>query len=110
MYKVNGNIWIEGEKGAFIGLGRIKLLEGIKEHGSITVAARQMRMSYRQAWELVDSMNRQSAKPLVITAAGGVGGGGTVVTSEGDLAIKRYKKLQAHFDKFKKNETTKLKV
>ncbi|MEK6615421.1 MAG: ModE family transcriptional regulator [Bacteroidota bacterium] len=103
-----GNIWIEGKNGAFIGIGRMKLLEQIKEHGSITVAARSMKMSYRQAWELVDSMNKQSPKPLVETAAGGVGGGGTIVTKEGDKAIKYYKELLNHFDKFLKRETGKL--
>ncbi|TAL59542.1 MAG: LysR family transcriptional regulator [Bacteroidetes bacterium] len=110
MYKVSGNVWIEGRHGAFIGLGRMKLLERIKEHGSITVAARSMKMSYRQAWELVDSMNKESVKPLVVTAAGGVGGGGTVVTAEGDKAIKNYKQLFTRFEKFSKSETAKLKI
>lgn len=110
MYKVNGNIWIEGKNGAFIGLGRMKLLERVKEHGSITVAARSMKMSYRQAWELIDSMNKESSKPLVVTAAGGIGGGGTVVTSEGEKAIRNYKQLFTRFEKFTKNETTKLKL
>lgn len=108
MYKVNGNIWIEGDKGAFIGHGRIKLLEGIKKHGSITVAAKRMKMSYRQAWELVDSMNRQALKPLVVRSAGGVGGGGTIITPEGEKAIKNYKKLQTNFEKFKRTENGKL--
>jgi molybdate transport system regulatory protein len=106
--KVLGNIWIEGKDGAFIGVGRMKLLEKIKRHGSITVAARSMKMSYRQAWELVDSMNRQSPIPLVETAAGGLGGGGTRVTKEGDKAIKYYKKLLSHFERFIKNESEKL--
>ncbi len=110
MYKVNGNIWIEGEHGAFIGLGRMKLLEHIKEHGSITVAARSMRMSYRQAWDLVDSMNKESVKPLVMTAAGGIGGGGTVVTPEGEKAIRNYKQLFTRFEKFTKSETARLKI
>ncbi len=110
MFTVNGNIWIEGKHGAFIGLGRMKLLEGIKKHGSITVAARSMKMSYRQAWELVDSMNKESVKPLVVTAAGGVGGGGTVVTPEGEKAIKQYKQLYTRFEKFTKIETGKLRL
>lgn len=108
MYKVNGNIWIEGKNGAFIGLGRVKLLEKIKEHGSITVAAKSMKMSYRQAWELVDSMNKQAPRPLVVTAAGGVGGGGTVVTAEGEKAIRQYTQLFSRFEKFIKSETSKL--
>lgn len=107
--KVMGSIWIEGRNSAFIGLGRVKLLEKIKEHGSITVAARAMKMSYRQAWELVDSMNKESSKPLVVAAAGGVGGGGTVVTPAGEKAIRDYKGLLTRFEKFTRNETAKLK-
>lgn len=105
MYKVRGNIWIEGKEGTFIGLGRMKLLEKVSQLGSITEAAKSMRMSYRQAWELIDSMNKQSRKPLVITAAGGVGGGGTKVTPEGKQAIKQYKELLEKFDRFSMVQT-----
>ena len=108
MYKVKGNIWIESDKGAFIGIGRMKLLEGVNEFGSITEAARSMKMSYRQAWELIDSMNKQAKKPLVITSAGGAGGGGTKVTDEGLNLIKQYKELVKRFDKFNNKETKKL--
>lgn len=108
MYKVKGNIWIEGEKGAFIGVGRMKLLEGVDKFGSITDAAKSMKMSYRQAWELLNSMNRQSKKPLVETSAGGTGGGGTKVTAEGLKTIQQYKKLLERFDKFNREETKKL--
>lgn len=110
MYIVKGNIWIEGDNGAFIGVGRMKLLEQVSKLGSITEAARSMKMSYRQAWELIDSMNKQSKKPLVVTSAGGQGGGGTVVTSEGMKAIKKYKELLDRFEKFSKKETEDLKI
>ena len=109
MYKVKGNIWIEGEKGAFIGIGRMKLLERVNVLGSITEAAKSMKMSYSQAWELIDSMNRQSKKPLMETSAGGMGGGGTKVTAEGLRVIKQYKELLDRFDKFSKLETEKIK-
>lgn len=103
MYTVKGSIWIEGKQGAFIGSGRVVLLENIKKSGSISEAAKSMKMSYRQAWELVDSMNKQSKKPLVERTSGGAGGGGTMLTEEGERIIKLYKKLQNKFRKF--NET-----
>jgi len=109
MYKVRGNIWIESEGGALIGVGRMRLLEQIEELGSITAAAKAMKMSYRQAWELVDSMNTQAKQALVETTAGGIGGGGTRVTNEGKKAIKLYKKLLESFDQFKNKETSRLK-
>ena len=94
----------------FIGLGRMKLLEGIKKYGSITVTAKSMKMSYRQAWELVDSMNKQSKKPLVETTSGGKGGGGTIVTKEGEKIIDLYNSLNNRFYKFNQEESNKLKL
>ena len=67
----HGRVWIDGSEGTFLGYGRIVLLERIRQYGSITQAAKSMEMSYRHAWELVDSMNRQARKPLVETASGG---------------------------------------
>ncbi len=110
MYKIKGSIWIEGGDGAFIGIGRIKLLEKIGEFGSITVAAKSMKMSYRHAWELINSMNKQAKRPLVETTAGGVGGGGTRVTPEGEKAIKIYKDLQKRFHLFNEKESKKIKL
>lgn len=63
--QVKGRVWLETAKGTFAGEGRITLLEKIEEFGSITEAARSMKMSYRQAWEQIDAMNKQSEKPLV---------------------------------------------
>ncbi len=108
MLKVKGSIWIENNDGAFIGNGRILLLERIKKYGSITVAAKSMRMSYRQAWELVSSMNRQSGKALVETFSGGAGGGGAKVTKEGERFIESYRGLQDRFHKFNEEESKKL--
>ncbi|MBI2272056.1 MAG: LysR family transcriptional regulator [Bacteroidetes bacterium] len=110
MFAVKGSIWIESNKGAFIGMGRIILLEKIKEHGSITVAAKSMKMSYRQAWELVDSMNKLSKYPLVIKSSGGTGGGGTKVTKEGEKIIDLFTDLNKRFHKFNEEESKKLKL
>ena len=110
MYKVKGSIWVEKDDGAFIGAGRVKLLEGIKKYGSITVTAKSMKMSYRQAWELIDSMNKQSKKPLVETTSGGKGGGGTKITKEGERIIDLYKNLNDRFYKFNQEESNKLKL
>lgn len=109
MFIIKGSIWIEHDNNAFIGAGRILLLERIKEHGSITLAAKSMKMSYRQAWELIDSMNRQSDTPLVEAHSGGAGGGGTKITAEGERVIKVYKELNEKFQKFQEAEGRKLK-
>lgn len=97
---LRGRIWIDGKEGTFLGYGRIILLERIREHGSITKAAKSMVMSYRHAWELVESMNRQAAEPLIESATGGKGGGGARLTEEGEKAISLFWKLSADFQDF----------
>ncbi len=108
MYKVKESVWIEGDKGAFIGIGRVMLLEKIKELGSITVAAKSMKMSYQHAWELIDSMNKQAKLPLVVTSSGGVGG--TKITNEGERVIALFRDLQKRFHKFNEEESKKIKL
>lgn len=107
-YACRGRIWVDGEEGTFLGYGRVVLLERIREYGSITKAARSMDMSYRHAWELVDSMNRQARGPLVETATGGRGGGGTRLTEEGEKAIKLFWKFYSDFQDFLAEEERKL--
>lgn len=76
------------------------LLERIRDLGSISAAARSMKMSYRQAWQLVNTMNTYSTNPLVISATGGVGGGGASLTTTGEHAIQLFWQLQQEFDEF----------
>ena len=66
-----------------LGPGKIDLLEGIARKGSISAAAREMDMSYRRAWLLVEAMNQMFARPLVVAAPGGARGGGAQVTEFG---------------------------
>jgi len=105
-----GRVWIDGTDGTFLGHGRVALLERIREYGSITKAAKAMEMSYRHAWDLVDSMNRQAERPFVELATGGKGGGGARVTEEGERAIQLFWKFSEDFEAFLKQEQGKLKA
>jgi molybdate transport system regulatory protein len=102
-----GRIWIDGTDGTFLGHGRVALLERIREYGSITKAAKAMEMSYRHAWDLVESMNRQAKRPFVELATGGKGGGGARVTEEGERAIRLFWRFSEDFQKFLKQEQSK---
>ncbi len=103
-----GRVWIDGPEGTFIGYGRVVLLERIRQYGSITQAAKSMEMAYRHAWDLVDSMNKQSEKPFVDLSTGGKGGGGARVTEEGEKAVKLFWQFYADFQNFLKREEQKL--
>ncbi len=78
-----------------LGPGKVDLLESIAEMGSISGAARTMKMSYRRAWTLVDSMNKCFCSELVSTATGGQGGGGAAVTDLGLEVLARYRAIEA---------------
>jgi len=76
------------------GPGKATLLAAIERTGSISAAAREMGMSYRRAWVLVDEMNRCFRMPLVETATGGPGGGGAQVTQFGQDVLCRYRQME----------------
>jgi molybdate transport system regulatory protein len=86
----------------------VVLLERIRDYGSITKAAKSMGMSYRNAWELVASMNKLSEKPLVDRFSGGKGGGGTVLTKHGEKSIALFWKLRSDFLSFLNKKEKKL--
>jgi len=71
------------ESGARFGPGKAKLLESIRDTGSISAAARDMGMSYKRAWVLLDSINRAFTEPVVTAAPGGASGGGANLTPFG---------------------------
>jgi len=109
-YRLRGRLWIEGPEGTFLGYGRVVLLERIREHGSISAAARSMEMSYRHAWDLVDSMNRQSRCPVVEKSTGGRGGGGAGVTEAGERAIECFWSAYQDFRQFLDEHSRRLEV
>jgi molybdate transport system regulatory protein len=84
---------------AWIGPGKIALLEAIASTGSITAAARELGMSYRRAWLLVEETNRCLASPAVQTATGGQRGGGTALTPVGIELCRRYRSIEQSVEK-----------
>ena len=77
-----------------LGPGKIALLEGIRTYGSVSEAARRMKISYRRAWLLLDSLNKSFDTPATVNSVGGRGGGGAEVTPFGVLLIERYREVE----------------
>lgn len=92
--EIKFKLWFEQENHVVAGSGRVKLLEAIHEHGSISKAAAAINLSYKKASKLIESMNATMGLPLVESSTGGAGGGGTVLTRRALEIIKQYK--QAH--------------
>jgi molybdate transport system regulatory protein len=78
-----------------IGPGKAQLLESIRRTGSISAAGREMGMSYKHAWLLVDSMNGCFRSALVEAIKGGKAGGGASLTSLGLEVLECYRHMQA---------------
>ncbi|MCW5625533.1 MAG: winged helix-turn-helix domain-containing protein [Burkholderiales bacterium] len=77
-----------------MGPGKAELLRAIERTGSISGAARDLDMSYRRAWLLVDTMNQSFKHPVVSTETGGQRGGGAHVTEFGLDVLRRYLEME----------------
>jgi molybdate transport system regulatory protein len=80
-----------------LGPGKIRLLEAIRDSGSLSQAARDMGMSYRRAWLIVESLRQSFREPVTVASAGGKDGGGMLVTEFGDGLIESYRELERDF-------------
>lgn len=88
---------VSTDLGAFLGDTRIRLLEAIDQHGSISQAARHVPLSYKAAWDAVDAMNNLSDQPLVECSTGGKHGGGTILTQHGRKVVGLYRAVEAEY-------------
>lgn len=76
-----------------LGPGKVDLLEAIDEVGSISGAARELGMSYRRAWLLVETMNQCFRQPLVATSS--FRRSGATLTAAGHEVVALYRQIQA---------------
>ena len=85
---------IDFETADAIGPGKIRLLEHVRDTGSISAAGRAMDMSYRRAWLLVDALNAAFRQPVVMTKLGGKSGGGALLTPFGAELVRSYRDME----------------
>jgi molybdate transport system regulatory protein len=95
--------------GTMLGPGKADLLESIRETGSISAAGRRLRMSYKRAWMLVDTLNAMFG-PLVESSRGGSEHGGAKLTEAGERVLALYRSLTAEADAATAAETEALKA
>ena len=92
---VRSKVWLEKDGKLLMGWGRATLLERIDQLGSISAAARSMKLTYRNAWLWVEAMNHLAPVPLVEKSAGGERGGYARLTEAGRRIIAEYKEKRA---------------
>jgi len=106
--KINGSLWLESTGEHFFGPGPVELLERIAKTGSINMAAKEMNMSYKKAWALINKLNEQAANPVVIPQIGGKKGGGSTLTNEAMELITYHRLLRQRFKAFLEEETQRM--
>ena len=108
--EIRSRIWIEKDGEPFIGFGRIKLLKMVDDKMSINAAAKELKMSYRKAWKLLNEMNLMTEKPIVIKNIGGKDGGGTVLTEYGKKLIQDFETINTNCMNYLEKEFEKLAI
>lgn len=98
--ELKGALWMTVGAKSLGGPGRIELLTRIAEHGSITQAAKSMKMSYKAAWDAIDQMNNVAGQPLVERTTGGKGGGSTHLTPRGEQLVANFKLINQEHRRF----------
>lgn len=82
-----------------VGPGKIALLEHISSTGSLSEAARKLKMSYRRAWLLLEDLNTSFQQPVARMSVGGRGGGGASLTPFGEELVAAYRDFESHIQK-----------
>jgi molybdate transport system regulatory protein len=98
--EIGGSVWLQSGAQQLGGAARIALLAAIHESGSITGAAKAVGMSYKAAWDAVDTMNNLAGELLVVRTSGGRGGGGTALTPTAQKLIVTYRVIEREHRKF----------
>lgn len=98
MREIRYRCWIDIDGEKFFGPGPAQLLSLIDEKGSIAKAAKQMGMSYKKAWDMVQKLNTKGSSPFVIPQKGGKKGGGAELTDSGKAIIEKYNELLIKLD------------
>lgn len=92
--KLHGRVWLTLDGRNVVGHGRVELLRQIGATGSISEAAKAMKMSYKAAWDAVDAMNNALGQAVVESATGGSRGGGSRLTPFGRRLIEEFDGLE----------------
>jgi molybdate transport system regulatory protein len=84
------------------------LLQAVHDTGSINRAARTAGLSYKGAWLVLEAACNLAQEPLLETATGGAGGGGTRLTTAALGLLQAWRQLQAEHREFMRAQDARL--
>ena len=101
---VRVKLWLEISGEPFFGEGRVQLLKGIDQYGSINKAAKAAKIPYRRAWSYLHMMENRLGIKMMNTQVGGANGGGTQLSKEAKELLCRYERISSHLEGFVEKE------
>jgi molybdate transport system regulatory protein len=87
-------LWVEKDGKLALSGYRVRLLRLIEETGSLAEAAARMKLSYRRAWGKVREIESNLGIKLIESEAGGAGGGGSKLTTDGRRLVELFEKFE----------------
>ena len=93
-------LYLNSDNERILGKGGAQILEAVDECGSITAAAKKLKMSYKFTWDYLVRMRRRLHQPVIVTHRGGTqagkkrGGGGTMLTPTARILLKEFKETE----------------
>ncbi|MEN3006092.1 MAG: substrate-binding domain-containing protein [Candidatus Methanosuratincola petrocarbonis] len=88
-------VWLEEGGKYIIGEKEARILEGIRNYGSLIAAAKSAGMTYAYAWNLIEELSARLGEAIVVARRGGEDGGGTALTEKGEELLESYLDLEA---------------
>jgi molybdate transport system regulatory protein len=85
-----GRIWLQERGLRVFGPGAQELLRRVDETGSLNQAAKDMKMAYSKAWRMIGEIEQGLGVNLLERQTGGAVGGGSRLTTEGRVVLKRF--------------------
>jgi molybdate transport system regulatory protein len=97
---VRSKIWIEDGTGNVVfGLGRLRMLEAVKAHGSLHAAARELGMGYRALWARLHATEERLNAPLLVKRQGGSAGGGSALTPLAERLVEEFRRIHREVER-----------
>ncbi len=94
MIEIDCHISVRNDGVRFLGATQTELIREIKQTGSLSGAAKKLKISYQHAWTMIAEMNRIAPQPIVSKQRGGANGGGACVSEYGERILLEYQIIE----------------
>jgi molybdate transport system regulatory protein len=96
--KIAYKVWLDSDGKAF-GEGPYRILKQIEKAGSLHQAAKDLKISYRKAWLMIQIVEKKLGFEFLERQVGGIAGGGSNITPPGMVFMRNYEKFRTDVEK-----------